>query len=118
VGVVRDAAALAGWERACFGGEAPGVFRPALLDRPDVAVLRGRRDDGIGYGFALNATGGVAGVSNVFARDGDEDTAWAAVPSRAAELFPGRPLVGYEGDVTTARRHGFVPFGPLRVWVR
>lgn len=116
--VVRDAAGLARWERAGFGGEAPGVFRPALLTRPGIAVLGGARDGAIGYGFALNAAAGVTGVSNLFARDGDEDTAWAAAVAHAAELFPGRPLVGYEGDVTAARRHGFAPVGALRVWIK
>ncbi|MGW7482001.1 hypothetical protein ACWGH8_25775 [Nonomuraea muscovyensis] len=115
--VVRDAATLAGWERACLGGEGAGVFRPGLLHTPGIAVLGGRRGDAIGYGFVLNATGRVAGVSNVFARDGDEDTAWAATLAWAAVLFPGRPLVGYEGDVAPARRHGFAPIGRLRVWL-
>ena len=40
----------------------------------------------------------------------------AAVSAR----FPGLPLVGYEhGDsLAAARRAGFSPIGPLRVWLR
>ena len=58
----------------------------------------------------------VVGVSNVF---GDE-SAWAGCLLVAASHFPGMPLVGYEhgDDLAAARRHGFEPAGPLRVWIR
>ncbi|WP_113704502.1 hypothetical protein [Nonomuraea lactucae] len=117
--VVRDAATLRAWESACFDGAAgTRLFRPPLLTRQDVAVLSGHRDGEIVYGSVLNLSGRVAGLSNLFARDGDDDAAWTGTLAMAAELFPGRPLVGYEVDVDPARRHGFVVAGPLRVWLK
>ena len=67
---------------------------------------------------ALNASGGVVGVSNVFALGCDLDAAWSGTVALAAELLPGRPLVGYETDPAPASRHGFTPIGPLRVWLK
>ncbi|MEU8244725.1 hypothetical protein [Nonomuraea sp. NPDC048916] len=116
--VVRDPAALADWERACFPGEDHALFRPALPARQDIAVLAGRLGGELVCGSVLNQSGRVAGVSNVFAQGCAEDTAWAGTVAMAAELFPGRALVGYEGDVTAAGRQGFVPIGPLRVWLK
>ncbi|MEV0594543.1 hypothetical protein [Nonomuraea cavernae] len=140
--VVRDPATLAAWERACFSGEDPGeprdegpgedpgeshdegpgedrgLFRPGLLIRPGLAVLAGRLGGELVCGSVLNLSGRVAGVSNVFAHGCAEDTAWAGTVALAAELFPGRALVGYEGDVTAAVRQGFAPIGPLRVWLK
>ncbi|GGO68693.1 hypothetical protein [Nonomuraea cavernae] len=116
--VVRDPATLAAWERACFPGEDGGLFRPELLIRPDLAVLAGRLGGELVCGSVLNLSGRVAGVSNVFAHGCPEDTAWAGTIALAAELFPGRALAGYEGDVTAAVRHGFAPIGPLRVWLK
>ena len=58
----------------------------------------------------------MVGISNVF---GDE-SAWAGCLAFAATHFPGMPFVGYErgDDLAAARRHGFEPAGPLRVWIR
>jgi hypothetical protein len=61
----------------------------------------------------------VVGISNVFALDGDPDTAWPVVLNAMNRLFPTLPLVGYEqgDDLVAALRHGFEPVGPLRVWL-
>ncbi|MEV0826601.1 hypothetical protein [Nonomuraea rubra] len=101
--VVRDEATLAEWERACGMKD---LFLPPLLDEATIVHA-----PDLSSGAVLTATGRAVGVSNVF---GD----WAGVLAAAAELFPGRPLVGYESDPAPALRHGFTTTGPLRVWLR
>ncbi|MFG1962539.1 hypothetical protein [Nonomuraea sp. NPDC049028] len=113
---VRDADTLRDWERACFPADDTDLFRPPLLS--EVTVLAGRIGGDIVCGSALNASGSVVGVSNVFALGCDLDAAWSGTVALAAELFPGRPLVGYETDPAPASRHGFTPIGPLRVWLK
>ncbi|WP_346105423.1 hypothetical protein [Nonomuraea maheshkhaliensis] len=132
---VEGAATLRDWARA-FGE--PGLFPPALL--AEATIVYGRTDGEITTGAVLTtgapATGPAGeptvshagdpgsgpavspavGVSNVFGPD--EDAAWAGALAMAAELFPGRPLVGYEIDPTTALSHGFTTTGPLRVWIK
>ncbi len=125
--VVTDAAGLARWEAAWAGLHAgqvvPGserVFRRGLLREAGVALLAGARDGQVVAVAAANQTGEVVGLSNVFAPAEDAAMAWAGAVAFAAGLFPGRPLVGYErgDDLAQARAVGFVPVGPLRVWVR
>ncbi|MEU4244351.1 hypothetical protein [Actinoplanes sp. NPDC026619] len=110
---VSDPATLGDWDAAWGGGD---IFRPALLDDPDVAVLALHAGDTIRGGAILNRAGGVLGVSNLF---GDDDDVWAAVIVAAGELFPGLDLVGYEqgDDLVPALAAGFHPIGPLRVWI-
>ncbi|MCO8269169.1 hypothetical protein M1L60_01035 [Actinoplanes sp. TRM 88003] len=107
--------ALAEWQRAWHGrdDEPPDVFRPTLLADPSVSVMAVRDGGRLLGGFALNRTGAVAGVSNLFAADpGDLPRVWAATAC-------GVPLVGYEsgGDLDHAMAAGFEPVGPLRVWL-
>ena len=125
--VVTDAAGLARWEAAWAGlhdGQAvPGserVFRDGLLHEPGVALLAGARDGQIVAVAAANQTGDVVGLSNVFAPAVDTAAVWAKVVDYVGELFPGRPVVGYErgDDLAAAEGAGFRPVGPLRVWTR
>ncbi|MEV5895581.1 hypothetical protein [Nonomuraea fuscirosea] len=121
--VVEDAATLRDWERA-FGE--PGLFPPALLK--EATIVYGRTNDEITTGAILTTgeptvspvggptSGSAVGVSNVFGPD--EDAAWKGTLAMAADLFPGRPLVGYEIDPATALRHGFTTTGALRVWIK
>jgi hypothetical protein len=90
------------------------VFRPALLDDPDIAFLSGAEG-----GVIANVTGPVVGVSNLFAT-GDVDAAWACAVRSIAGRHPGRPMVGYEtgDDLAAAHRAGFRSTGPLRVWIK
>ena len=69
---------------------------------------------------AANQTGEVVGLSNVFAPALEAATVWTEVVAYVEQLFPGRPLVGYErgDDLTLARQAGFQPIGKLRVWAR
>jgi hypothetical protein len=110
---VSSETGLREWAAAWGGGD---VFRPALLDDPDVVILA------VGGGGAiLNRASGVIGVSNLFAAEpGFADQVWAACVRTAAEVFPGFDLVGYEQgeDLAPAFAAGFAVIGPLRVWVR
>jgi hypothetical protein len=110
------------WAIAWDGGEGNAdLFRPELLDEPDVFVFSARSPDGrVIAGAVANRSEQVIGVSNVFAVDGDLDTAWQVVAEAVGRVFPDLPMVGYErGDALDAAvHHGFEPIGPLRVWVR
>ncbi|MFG1708357.1 hypothetical protein ACFLIM_34645 [Nonomuraea sp. M3C6] len=114
--VVDDAATLRDWEQACFAGGVTDLFLPGLL--AEAKLLCGRIEGDIVCGSALNASGRVVGVSNVYASGCDIDAAWSGTLALAADLFPGRPLVGYETDPEDAMKHGFTTIGPLRVWLK
>lgn len=105
---------LAAWETAWGESPEPGFFRPALLAEPAVAVLA--RDD-LRAGGVANRSGGVVGLSNVFAVDGDLAAAYEGAATAASQ---GLPVVGYErgAALAAARAAGFEPLGGLVVWVR
>ena len=129
--IVGDAAELALWEGA-WAGLPPGlswpgpehIFPAALLAEPGVVFLAGRRNGKLVAGAVLNETGPVVGLSNVFtalfAPAGAAAECYIGAVALAGQLFPGRPLVGYErgDDLTLARQAGFQPIGKLRVWAR
>lgn len=103
---------LAAWA-AAHGG---GLFRPALLDHPRVRVLAHHDHRGVITGGAVLSGDGPCGVSNLFTHTDDPRNIWRAV----CATLPDAPLVGYETtpDLAPALRAGFLPTGPLRVWVR
>jgi hypothetical protein len=109
--VITTEEQLRQWGKAHGGGD---VFRPELLQDPDVAFLA-RGEDEIVAGVIANRSGSVVGLSNAFGLD-DWEPAVRAVCAR----FPGLPIVGYEHgiDLAAARAAGFVSVGPLRVWLR
>lgn len=100
--VVFDPADFAAWET----GE---VFRPVLLDDPNVTFLLSK-----GSGVIANRTELVVGLSNLTA-----DADWPTAVQSIAERYPGLPIVGYESgdDLAAAQQVGFTTTGPLRVWV-
>lgn len=117
---------LALWEAAWAGLHEGGVpeteriFRPPLLAEPGFVFLAGRRDGRITAVAAANRSGDEVGLSNVFSPSEEMAVCWAGVVAFAGELFPGRPLVGYErgDDLAAAFAAGFQPVAPLRVWAR
>jgi len=112
---IRTPEALTAWEEGWSGGDATGLFAPALLDDGSVLVIGGRDGDGVvRAGAVLSSAGDAIGVSNLF---GD---AWPAVLDTAHVLFTDETLVGYESgdDLDAALAVGFRSLGPLRVWLR
>jgi hypothetical protein len=116
---------LAEWETSWRGGPHTAKsrqFPPALLHEEGVAFLAARRG-GVGpivAGAIVNRTGEVAGLSNVFAQDGDLAGCWTGCVALASALFPGLPLAGYEqgAQLDAALAAGFEPLGSLRVWLK
>lgn len=116
---------MATWVRAWASDpEAEAILRPALLDEPGVHVLAGHasadRDAPIVSGAIVNVTGEVAGLGNVFSRDGDTERVWAAAALAAREVVGGIPLVGWEAGagVDAAVAAGCERLGPLSVWLK
>jgi hypothetical protein len=109
---------LQAWAFAHGGGS---VFRPALLDDPDVAVLLATDSGGnVAAGAIGNRSRTVVGLSNLYSVSADPDEAWSGAVAALAAAFPGLPLVGYERgeDLAAAHRAGFTGIGPLRVLLR
>ncbi|MEV6192966.1 hypothetical protein AB0M19_11260 [Streptomyces sp. NPDC051920] len=118
--VAADPDALRDWAMAWDDGHGDAdLFRRELLDDPATFVLTGRSTDGrVAAGAVASRGDQVVGISNVFARDGGPEAAWAHVPNAVQTLFPALPVVGYEhgDDLAAAVRHGFESIGPLRIW--
>jgi hypothetical protein len=120
--------------------EAAAILRPSLLDEPGVHVLaatsaatsadvsghaprddaRGASDGRIVAGAILHVTGAVAGLGNIFDREGDEHRAWREAAGAAREVAPGLPIVGWEAGATVeaAVAAGCERLGPLTVWLK
>lgn len=111
---VRDEAGLAEWARAAGQQDTLVV---ELLGEPGVRFLRAVENGAEVGRAALCLRVGVVEVSNVWA---GAPGVWESLVQAAARWFPARPLAGYEGgvDLVAAMGGGFVPVGPLRVWVR
>jgi hypothetical protein len=112
--VVSDPADFGAWETGA-------VFRPVLLNNPDVTFLleQGGDERGGRGGVIANRTGPVVGLSNLFG--GSTGTAdWPAAVRSIAARYPGLPIVGYQSgdELAAARRAGFTSTGPLRVWIK
>lgn len=111
-GKIENGPSLAAWERAWRGDDdsSDRIFRPELLDDPQVSVLGG--EAGAAGGIAYDAAG-VLGVTNIF---GSRRRFLDALAARE----PGKPIVAYEAgdDLRSAQKSGFRPLGPLRVWTR
>jgi hypothetical protein len=103
-----------------WGGGGPHPFRPALLEDRRATLLAGRLAGTVVAGAALNDTGPVTGVSNVFGPDPDSAELWAELDAALTAHLGGRPLVGWAGvqDLAGALNRGFSELGPLRVWLR
>ena len=125
--VVEDSDALLGWELAWRGSPAnaavdgtPSVFVPTLLQEPGVHFLTGKRGDAIVASAALNRTGDVVGLSNVFTGIAGVGPLFPGCVRLAQALFPGVPIVGYArgDDLFAAEKAGFARVHGLTVWQR
>jgi hypothetical protein len=119
--MLEERAELTKWEAAWdVEGAHTGLFRPALLRHPSVAILGAYVDDSIVAGAILNRTEDTVGVSNLFSKDGDLDVAWLGCLGFIDRALPGLAVVGYEaGDaLAAAHRQGFESVGELRIWLK
>jgi hypothetical protein len=118
---------LASWEAAWAtlpdnqqSTAAPRVFLPLLLADENVVFIAAYRDGRIVGGAVANRTGGVVGLSNQFAPDGEALRFWAGYIAVITEVFPDHAIVGYErgAELELARLAGFEAVAPFRVWIR
>jgi hypothetical protein len=125
--IVQDSSELARWEAAWNGLSANDpspqpdrIFLPSLLTEQDVIFIGAYQDRRIVAGGIANRTGEVVGVSNVFVLTEDALPYWAGCVTAIMEVFPGRPLVGYErgNELAIAQQLGFEASESLRVWTR
>ena len=112
---VRSVEGLAAWTA---GHDTAEVLLPGLLRLGHLVVLE-RQVDGVPVAGAVARLGsGTVDVSNVHATPGHQ-VDWSELAAVVGQLFPGRPLVGYEreNDLAAALAGGFQTTGELRVWV-
>jgi hypothetical protein len=126
--IVQTAAELAEWERTWRGtaenrdarGHVP-IFVPALLAEVGLHFLLGTRNGASVATAALNRSGDVLGLSNVFSDVTGVEPLFPGCVRLAHELYPDLPLVGYERDaaaLAAAERSEFERVGQLTVWIR
>ena len=129
---VDSPAQLAAWEAAWWrdagpdaGPTRPRLFRPSLLQRPDLLFVAGRDGPRLVAGGVWSRTpvpggGAVLGLACCFGEAGSDPSVRAALVHAAARWCPGLPQVGYEAGPAAdrARACGFTPVGRLRVWLR
>ncbi|MGP4081463.1 hypothetical protein ACTWQL_16275 [Pseudalkalibacillus sp. R45] len=94
------------------------VIKHTLIERNDVKIFIHENNDGIS-GFIANLGAGTVGISNVFSNGNTEGDLWSDIVHVVSTVFSDLPMVGYENgdDLTDARSCGWVPLGPLNVWV-
>jgi hypothetical protein len=112
---------LVRWEEAWRAEDGrTELFRAELLANRSVAVLVAYERGAVAAGAIVNRSATVVGISNVFVRPGASPDPWPGCLALTDELFPDKPVVGYEsGDqFLQARGHGFHDAGALRVWVK
>ena len=118
--LVRSQDELAKWESA-WGEppQSPPFFRPALLADEAIAIVASYDGDRIVAGAVANRSDAAIGLSNVFAVDGNTESAYAGAASAAQARWGAFPVVGYEmgESLAAAGRAGFVTVGELAVWV-
>ena len=112
--------AVGSGEQLAEWGAASGqrdTFPPELLSDDGVRFLTARADSEVVGRAALCLGGGVVCVSNMWSGG---PGVWETLGEVVCRLFPGHPVAGYErgAELAEAVAAGFMPVGPLRVWVR
>jgi hypothetical protein len=120
---MENAADLVRWEaewEKVNGPVTQKIFAEPLLHDPEIAFLLGLENGRPIGGGILNHHGAAVGISNLFAESGHSEDIRRGLIYKAAELYPGEPLVGYEhgDDLDEALRARFELLGPLRIWLR
>lgn len=115
--IVDDAAALDAWT-AERGDEATSTLVAAWADRPDLAYVGVvRNGERVGSGVLFRSHD-VVGLSNTACAVDDPVRCWTALIETSLALFPGVPVVAYEGadGMRAAASAGCEELGPLAVW--
>ena len=125
--VVAGADELAAWEQAWRGASAkvgaldePRIFTPSMLQEPGLHFLVGKRGDEVVASGALNRTGDVVGLCNVFTGVAGVGPLFPGCVRVAQQLYPDIPIVGYGrgSALVAAEKAGFAEVHPLTVWIR
>lgn len=123
--LVTHSAELASWERAWRGSAANEalrdenrVFPDRLLEVPELHFMLGSLHGVPAACAALNRTGVVVGLSNVFSSRRDVGPLYPGALRIARQLYPGVPVVGYaRGEaLAAAKRAGNTELRGLTVW--
>lgn len=123
--LVTQPAQLACWERAWRGSSTnealrddTRVFPDRLLEVPALRFMLGSLGGVPAACAALNRTGDVVGLSNVFSSRQAVGPLYPGALRIARRLFPGVPVVGYaRGDgLAAAKRAGYGELRALTVW--
>jgi hypothetical protein len=125
--VVRSPAELVEWEQTWRGnkanadarGHAP-IFLPSLLQDADFHFLLGKRGNVSLATAALNRSGDVVGISNVFSEAQSVGSLFSGAVRLATQLHPSLPIVGYErgAALIDAQSAGCDALRGLTVWER
>lgn len=125
--LVNDLDMLEIWERTWRGTKAnadareqPCVFPPTLLEEAEVRLLLGHSNGVPAATAALNRSGAVVGLSNVFSDAAHIGPLFPGCVRKASELYPDLAIVGYErgAGLGAATAAGFEPMSELVVWNR
>jgi hypothetical protein len=109
------------WRESSPAGK-PRVFPESVLSDRNLELFTMELDGRTAGGFALNHSDGALGLSNVFRLENvalDDGVFIRECARHARRLHADRPIVGYgsEAALRDLRALGFVPLGPLAVWV-
>jgi hypothetical protein len=113
---VLDSDLMARWNQQ---HDTVGVLPSDLWDHPRFTVLARHDGDDLTGGAILHDAGTVVGLSNTWSsEDGAVDP--GVLLDIAAEIHPGRAVVGYAWgrELETMVGAGFEPLGPQHVWIR
>ena len=123
--LVTHADELAAWERAWRGSSANEalrgenrVFPDRLLQVAGLHFMLGSLDGTPVASAALNRTGDVVGLSNVFTARQDAGPLFPGCLRIARRVYPSLPVVGYArgADLIAAKQAGFEELHGLTVW--
>ncbi|MDJ0753976.1 MAG: hypothetical protein QNJ45_10685 [Ardenticatenaceae bacterium] len=119
---VAEKEALLQWEAAWGGSADRPLFQPQLLSNSQIAIIAGYADGQVVCGGIATKTDQIVGISNLFFSPGmiDPMSVRPVLLHKLSQVFPGRPLVGYEADEDLAAMValGAQTLGPLRIWIK
>ena len=121
--VVESEEELLAWEKSWSGRWEPKqktLFKPALLQNPEIKFIAANLDGEIVAGVIANLSRSVVGYSNLFVHRKSPQSYWVEAIEFIRKQYKSLPVVGYERDedLKTALALGFKPLGDLMVWLK